>query len=193
MAIALVTDSTACIPSFRLQAAGISVVPVQVVIDDVVYDEGANISAIDVVQAISNSSTVSTSRPSVEGFLQTYRELQAKGFSEIVSIHLSAELSGTYGSAVTAANMVDVPVQVLDSRTVGLGLGFAVIAAAKAARANADIQTVCAIGVQIANESRTWVVVESFEQLRKGGRVSIPQAAIGAALAVKPEIGRAHV
>lgn len=186
MTVALVTDSTACIPSFRLQAGGIFVVPVQVVIDDESFDEGAGVSANTVVQAITNLQNVSTSRPSPARFEELYRSLQEQGYSEIVSVHLSEALSGTYGAAVLAANAVDIPVQVLNSRTVGLGLGFAVLAAAKAARAGADIQSTYAVAIQMANESRTWVVVESFDQLRKGGRVSIPQAAIGAALAVKP-------
>lgn len=186
MTVALVTDSTACIPSFRLQAGGIFIVPVQVLIDDVSFDEGDRVSAASVVHAISNHQSVSTSRPSPQRFEALYRELHQQGYSEIVSVHLSQALSGTYGAAVIAANAVDIPVQVLDSRTVGLGLGFAVLAAAKAARIGADIQSTCAVAIQMANESRTFVVVESFDQLRKGGRVSLPQAALGAALAVKP-------
>ena len=126
MTIALVTDSTACLPPYRVTSLGISVVPVGVVIGDQTYPEGVGINSQGVVAALKAGAEVSTTRPSPEEFSQLYARLNAAGASEIVSIHLSSELSGTYSSAVLAARDAQLPVRVVDSRSVGLGLGSSV-------------------------------------------------------------------
>jgi DegV family protein with EDD domain len=186
MAIALVTDSTSCIPAYRLAADNIRVQPVVVTIGERSFLEGIDIDSQLVLAAIQNGDAVSTSRPNPASFAQTYSQLKAEGFDEIISVHLSAEISGTYEAAVIGARESGINVQVIDSRTVGLGLGFAVLAALDAVRVGVDVPTVCAVAAKVAGDSRTWVVVENLEQLRKGGRVNLAQAAIGSALSVKP-------
>ena len=81
---------------------------------------------------------VSTSRPNPEAILEVYDKLAAEGFEEIVSVHISAELSGTFESAQLAARRASVPVTPVDSRQVGMGTGFAVLAAADAIDDGAD-------------------------------------------------------
>ena len=124
MTVAVVTDSTACLPAYRIEQAKISVVPVQVIIDDRVFSEGIDVTSLAVNTALRDERDVTTSKPSVEAFASLYRELAFKGATEIVSVHLSSELSGTYSSAVLAAREAELPVRVVDSRTIGLGLGF---------------------------------------------------------------------
>lgn len=186
MSIALVTDSTSVIPAYRVKALGIHVVPVVVNIDEDSFAEGLDITTVDVIKALQNGASVSTSRPTPELFAQIYRNLKADGFDEILSIHLSAELSGTFAAAVLGAGLSQIPVQVVDSKAVGLALGFGVIAAAEAISAGADLAAASGIARRTSTHSRTWVVVEDLEQLRRGGRVSSAAAYIGSALAVKP-------
>lgn len=186
MRVALVTDSTSVIPQYRVKALGISVVPVQVNINDESFTEGVEISTAEVIAAIKSGKSVSTSRPTPEQFSQKYVELHAAGFDQIISIHLSADLSGTFDAAVLGSRISQIPVQVIDSRTVGLGLGFGVLAAAEALSRGADMAAAMAIARRSSTHSRTWVVVEDLEQLRRGGRVSAAAALVGSALSVKP-------
>lgn len=186
MNIALVTDSTACLPRYRVEQTGLTVVPVQVVIGDQVYDEGVAINSTAVVGAIRGGAEVTTSRPSPERFAEVYRNLAKQGVEEIVSIHLSSELSGTYSAAVLAARESEIPVRVVDTRSVGLGLGFAVMEAASALRKGEDGAHVADAAGRAGHLSQVWLTVESLESLRKGGRIGLAQAAVGTALAIKP-------
>jgi DegV family protein with EDD domain len=121
--------------------------------------------------------------------VQVYRDLAAAGATGAVSIHLSGELSGTVDAArIAARTMIDegFPVQVLDSRSLGMGLGFAVLAAAHQAIAGADAEQVARLADQVALASRAWLYVDDLEYLRRGGRVNAAVARLGTALAVKP-------
>lgn len=186
MSIAIVTDSTACLPSYRVEQASIRVVPVHVVIDDRVFSEGVDITSLAVNTALRDGRVVSTSKPNAEMFAGVYQELALQGVSEIVSIHLSSELSGTYSSAVLAAREATLPVRVVDSRTVGLGLGFATLAAADAAWAGKELTDVAEVAQRIGRGTRTWLCVDTLEHLRRGGRIGAAQAVVGSVLAIKP-------
>ena len=106
--VVVVTDSTASLPAELAQARGIVVVPLQVVIGAQVLDEGPDGATPEVVaQALRDFVPVSTSRPAPALFAEVYRELAADGVDEIVSIHLSGEMSGTFESAQLAALEVD--------------------------------------------------------------------------------------
>ena len=131
MTVALVTDSTASLPPEVAEECRVSVVPVQVVIDDVSYDEGAEeASPTCVAAALREKRSVSTSRPAPAVFADLYRRLADEGASEILSVHLSSEVSGTLESAQVAARHAPVPVTCVDTRQVGFGTGYAVESAA---------------------------------------------------------------
>src|SRR4051794_16856874 len=134
MPVALVTDSTASLPGEVVAARDITVVPLQVVIGATSYDEAVEGGATPemLAQALHAWTPVSTSRPNPEEMLEVYERLAADGATEIVSIHLSGELSGTFESAQLAARKASVPVLAVDSRQVGMGAGFAVLSAADA-------------------------------------------------------------
>ncbi|MEN9710175.1 MAG: hypothetical protein RL441_167 [Actinomycetota bacterium] len=186
MTVAVVTDSTACLPAYRIEQAKISVVPVQVIIDDRVFSEGIDVSSLAVNTALRDERDVTTSKPSVEAFASLYREIAFKGATEIVSVHLSSELSGTYSSAVLAAREAELPVRVVDSRTIGLGLGFSALAAADAALAGREGSEVVEIAQRVGRATRAWLYVDTLDFLRRGGRIGTAQAVVGAALAIKP-------
>ncbi|WP_033215968.1 DegV family protein [Kitasatospora phosalacinea] len=133
--LALVTDSTAYLPQEAVDRHRIRVVPLSVAVGDEVFAEGVEISPKDVAEALRSRQRVTTSRPSPETFAAAYRAAAEAGARGIVSIHLSAELSGTAEAARLAAPAVRIPVRVVDSRLVGMALGSCVLAAAEAAEA----------------------------------------------------------
>ena len=129
---------------------------------------------------------VRTSRPTPAEFARVYR---ATGATDVVSVHLSGALSGTVEAAVLAAREVapeGIAVRVVDARTIAMGLGFAVLAAAEAAQAGRPPEQVEERARQVARRSRLLFYVDTLEHLRKGGRIGAAAALLGTALSVKP-------
>ncbi len=188
MSVAIVADSTGYLPA-ELVPAGLTVVPVAVVIGGRSRDEGIEISVDEVSDALRRKASVSTSRPAPARFARAYSDLANQGHEAIVSIHLSGELSGTFDAALIGARDAAVPVIAVDSRTVGAALGVAVRTAAEEAANGADAEQAAAAARRRADASRTWIVVDSLDQLRRGGRIGAAQALVGNALMVKPILG----
>jgi len=188
MSVALVTDSTASLPAELAAERAVTVVPLQVVIGATSYDEGTEDGATPemLAEALRAWTPVSTSRPNPDEMLAVYERLAAEGASEIVSIHLSGELSGTYESAQLAARKAPVPVLAVDSRQVGMGTGFAVLAAADARDDGAAGSAVAAAARKRVSTTTSLFYVDTLEYLRRGGRMGAASALIGSALAVKP-------
>lgn len=181
------TDSTSSLPADWLLEQDVTVVPLQVVVGATAYDEGVpgGITADALAEALKSWTPVSTSRPNPEAFLGVYQAL-AKTHDEIVSIHISGELSGTFESAEMAAAKASVPVHVVDSRQVGIGTGFTVMAAAEARAAGCAGAEVAAAASAQGAVTTTLLYVDTLEYLRRGGRVGATAALLGSALAVKP-------
>ncbi len=188
MPVALVTDSTASLSAETAAARGVRVVPLQVVIGATPYDEGVDggVTPQMLADALSAWTPVSTSRPNPETILEAYEDVAAAGATEILSVHLSAELSGTFESAQVAARRASVPVTVVDSRQVGMGTGYAVLAAADAIDEGADAATAAVAARRRAERTTSLFYVDTLEYLRRGGRMGAAAALIGSALAVKP-------
>ncbi|MCI0688040.1 MAG: DegV family protein [Sporichthyaceae bacterium] len=184
--VAVVTDSTAYLPSGLVAAYHLGLVPLHVVIDGKAYDETSQADAAMVADALRRHRAVTTSRPGPQAFLEAYRAAADQGYQAVVSVHLSAQMSGTYESACAAALEAPVPVQVLDSRLLGLGLGFAVLSAATAARDGATIEQVAWAALDRAAATSVYFYVDTLEYLRRGGRIGAARAWLGSALAVKP-------
>lgn len=183
--VALVTDSTASLPDAVVDARGIVVVPLQVVVGDRAVDEG-RACRDTLAEALRAFVPVSTSRPSPDAFAAAYARAVAAGAEAVVSVHLSAELSGTHDSALAAAAGAAVPVQVVDSRQIGLATGFTVLAAADAVAAGADAAEAAAVVRRRAAITSSYFCVDTLEYLRRGGRIGAAAALLGTALAVKP-------
>jgi fatty acid kinase fatty acid binding subunit len=182
--VAVVTDSTSYLPTDL--SGHVTVVPVQVIIGGRCFDEGVDVSPAEVAAALRDWQVVTTSRPSPERFAAAYDAAARAGASAVVSVHLSADMSGTYESAVLAARRADLPVRVVDSRNVAMGLGFAVLAAAECAAAGGDVDAVTAEAEARAAAATTLFYVDTLDFLRRGGRIGAAQAILGQALAVKP-------
>src|SRR5688500_9921243 len=135
----VVTDSTASLPDDLAAAHGVTVVPLQVVVGAMPHAEGTEGATPDTVaEALREFVPVSTSRPAPAAMLEVYERLAAEGATEIVSIHLSSEMSGTFESAQLAAQQASVPVIPVDSRQVGIATGFAVLTAADVVAGGGD-------------------------------------------------------
>ncbi len=187
MPVAVVTDSTAYLPPELVQAHRLTVVPLTVVLNGVEGLEGVEIFPADATRALTGRRvSVSTSRPSPEQFARTYRELLDAGAEGVVSVHLSAGLSGTMEAAELAAAQLGERVTVVDSRSCGMGLGFPAVAAARAAEQGADLADVRAAAVETVARTAIFFYVDTLEFLRRGGRINAAEALLGTALSVKP-------
>ena len=187
MSVAVVTDSTADLPADVVAARRITVVPLVVAINGVEGLEGQDVSPADVARALGGRrETVTTSRPPPAAFARAYRELFDAGAEAVVSVHISAQLSGTADAARLAASELGERVVVVDSRSAGMGLGFAVLAAAAAAAEGAGPGAVRDAALTSAARTDTLFYVDTLEFLRRGGRIGAAAALLGSALSVKP-------
>lgn len=185
--VVVVTDSTASLPAEVAQARAIRVVPLQVVIGAKVLDEGPEGATPEVVaQALRDFVPVSTSRPAPALFAEVYRELESEGVEEIVSIHLSGEMSGTFESAQLAALDVELPVHVVDSGQVGIATGYAALTAADILDAGGTGQQAAEGALARGEAATSLFYVDTLEYLRRGGRIGAAAAIFGSALSVKP-------
>ncbi|GGU41123.1 DegV family protein [Streptomyces lavendofoliae] len=184
--VAIVTDSTAYLPPQTMERHGITAVPLTVVLGDQALEEGTEISARSLALALQKRRSVTTSRPGPEVFAEAYRAAAGRGATAIVSLHLSAEFSGTYDAALLAAKEATVPVRVVDTGMVAMALGFCALAAAEAAETGGSPDEVVAAAEKRAAGTSAYFYVDTLEYLRRGGRIGAAQALLGSALAVKP-------
>jgi DegV family protein with EDD domain len=183
----VVTDSTASLPPEVATERGIVVVPLHVVIGAGVHDEGSpEASPAKLAAALREFVPVSTSRPTPAAFVETYERLAADGATEIVSIHISGDMSGTFESAQLAARQVSVPVTTVDSRQVGIATGFAALTAADVLDAGGSARAAVEAARERAATASSLFYVDTLEYLRRGGRIGAAAALFGGALAVKP-------
>jgi DegV family protein with EDD domain len=181
----VVTDSTAGLSTHEVLRFPLTVVPVQVVIGGTSYDDGAT-SADAVAEALKTFTPVSTSRPAPQTFAEAYAACAAAGAESVVSIHLSGDMSGTVEAAMIGAKESPIPVRVIDSRSIAMGLGFPVLAAAACAAAGENQRAVEAAARVRMSSISAYFYVDTLEYLRRGGRIGAAQALLGTALAVKP-------
>ncbi len=189
MSVAIVTDSTAYLPASVVDAHGIHVVPLHVVIAGTEYSEGVDVSTTEVAAALRAFRPVSTSRPSPQAFLDAYEKAAADGATAVVSIHISSDMSSTVESAHLAARHSPVPVTVVDSRSLGMAMGFGVVSAAELAAEGASAQEVADRALWRCEASTVVFYVDTLEHLRRGGRIGLASAFLGSALAIKPILG----
>ena len=188
MAIRIVTDSTSDLPPALVEQLGVTVVPINVVIDDVNYRDGIDLTPDEFYQRlVAGPRLPTTSQPSVGTFQAAYQEMLGQG-DEIVSIHISGKLSGTVNSAEQAkASLGDsVPIEIIDSNGASIVPSLIVMGAVESARQSSSYQEVAD---QVRRDlSRTSAVfaLDTLEYLQKGGRIGKAQAFVGSLLSVKP-------
>ncbi|MDQ1305846.1 MAG: fatty acid kinase fatty acid binding subunit [Actinomycetota bacterium] len=183
---AVVTDSTAYLPDELVEENGIGLVRLQVIVAGRSYQEGTEIHPAQVAEALREWKVITTSRPTPAEFLTAYTAAAEAGATGVVSVHLSAHMSGTYESAMLAARESPIPVRVIDSGSVGMGLGFVALAAARSARNGDALAEVVEVAERVSAGATVLFYVDTLEFLRRGGRIGGASAALGTALRVKP-------
>ena len=186
--VRIVTDSTADLPADVVQELGITVVPLQVIFGDKAYRDGVDISSEQFFRMLEEASELPrTSQPSAGEFQRAYEAL-ATETGRILSIHVSSGLSGTGQTAQLAARALigRCAIDVIDSGTISMAMGFAVVAAAQAARDGADLEMCAGIARSVLRRQRLAVTVDTLEYLRRGGRIGRAQAFVGGLLRLKP-------
>lgn len=185
MGIRIVTDSTVDLSEESIQEYGIEVVPLSICIDNVTYLDRVNITPTEFISRMKLSAELpKSSQPPVGAFLEVYDRLGADG-SEVLSIHMTGEMSGTVRSAEMAANMSDSEVTVVDSRYITKALSFQVLEAATMAKEGRSMAEILARLDVIRQQTRLFVVVDTLDNLVKGGRIGKGKAWIGSLLKIK--------
>jgi DegV family protein with EDD domain len=189
---AVVTDSAAALPREWVDALAdgrLTVIPMPVMVGDEIYGEGEDDIAETIAVALASGQAVKTSRPSPGQFEQAYRAALERGFEAVVSIHISGELSGTADSARLAATRVGIPVEVVDSRTVGMAQGMGVQSGVEAAAVGLSAAEVRSSVEERLAHTRVFFYVPSLEQLRRGGRIGAAASLLGTMFSIKPLLG----
>lgn len=185
--IAIVTDATADLPNTIVEQRGLHVVPLSVTFGDETFISGRTITSDAFYERLATSrKTPTTAQPTPADFADCYASVAASGVDQILSVHCSSELSGTYDVARTQAPRAPVPVEVVDTRVIGGLLGLAVLAAADAVEEGGSLDDAIGEIGRVRDRGIGLLVVDTLEFLKRGGRLSGPQAAIGTALRVKP-------
>ena len=191
MPVHIVTDSTTDLPASVRAAAAIRVVPLRVHFGDEVFRDRVELSDEAFVSRLERAAELPrTSQPPPGDFEVVYRELLRDPGDQVVSLHLAERLSGTCGSARTAAMAVDPErIRVIDTRTVSLAAGFLVLEAAElAAQGRTAGEIEAQIGARLAGAGGV-AALDTLRYLERGGRIGRVQAVVGSVLSVKPVVG----
>ncbi len=194
MTVRIVTDSTADIPQDQAKAAGITIVPLTVFFGDDAYLDGIELDNAGFYSKLQASKTLPrTSQPSPATFQKAFTHLIDEGADAILSIHLSSKLSGTYQSACTARDTLPdtvkkIPIQIIDSESISVGMARAIMRAAQEAREGLSLPEIKAQVLDELARTRILAVLDTLEYVRRGGRIGGARAMLGNMLSVKPII-----
>ena len=188
MKIAVVTDSTAYLPEQIIEKYSIYTIPLTVTIGEDVYEEEVTLCATEFYDKVRGSGTLpKTSQPPVGKFVELFEQLKAKGYTDVISVHLSSGISGTYNGAIQAGSMVDgLTVHAYDSEIACYVQGFYVIEAARLAQKNIAPEKIIAHLDDVKETVDAYFMVDDLSHLQRGGRLSGAAAMIGSLLQVKP-------
>ncbi|WP_066061285.1 DegV family protein [Neobacillus soli] len=184
--IKIVTDSTLDITREAAEKLGIIVVPLAITIDGETYFERVDLDPVEFIENMSSSKELpKSSQPSVGTFLEVYDQLGREGY-EVLSIHMTGKMSGTVRSAESAAQMSETKVTVVDSRFISKALSFQVKEAAALAEQGKSMEEIVDRLETIREHTKLYIMVDTLENLVKGGRIGKGKAFIGSLLNIKP-------
>jgi DegV family protein with EDD domain len=189
---AVVCDSTAYLPAELVAERGIQVISLYVSLD------GNQRREVDITDCAAfyeelraSQSGATTSQPSIGDFIAVYEPLLEAG-KEVVSIHISAGISGTFEAAGQARERLveegkgGERIRLMDSRSAAGGMGLCALGAASAAAAGGDAEAAVAQAEEVRQALKMWFAIDTLEYLRRGGRIGGARAWIGSALKIKP-------
>lgn len=187
--IRIVTDSTADLSQELVERYQIKVVPLDVLIEGTAYKDKIDLTNEEFYGILRSMKDLpTTSQPSPAVFADVYRELAAEGAEHIISIHISSDLSGTYQSSVLAAGMVEQEVVVhnFDSRSATMGLGLVVLSAARMVEEGYSVEEILDSVKVIIQKLDLYFLLDSLDNLHKGGRIGKASHLFGSLLNIKP-------
>lgn len=187
----VVTDSSCDLPQDVVDELDITIVPLSIRFGEDEFIDRVELSTNEFwAKCAASDELPETAAPSPGAFEQAYREAAAAGASGVVTVVLSGDLSATIEAARSGARAVEdlIPVEVIDSRTVTLGLGTLAVLAAEAARDGADLATITSLVERAAPLTRVHGALDTLENLKKGGRIGAAQSLLGSLLSIKPLI-----
>src|SRR3954468_640427 len=193
-AVKVVTDSAADLEDDVAADLDIAVVPLSIRFGSEEYVDRVTLSPQEFYDKMATSSALpETAAPSPGAFEQTFRAALEAGAPGVVCVNLSGALSATIQSAQNAARAIaesgaDMPIKIVDSRSVTGGLGSQVVAAARAARDGATVDDVAALAEDMVARTRVFGALDTLDNLKKGGRIGNAQAFLGSLLSIKPLI-----
>ncbi|MGX7417749.1 DegV family protein [Carnobacterium gallinarum] len=183
--IKIVTDSTVQLSKAEIEKYQITVVPLNAMIDSVVYVDEETITKEEFLEKMNASTELpKTSQPAIGSFVDAYQKLSADG-SQVLSIHVTEKLSGTVQAAHQASNLTKGKITVIDSKFIDRAMAFQVIAAAKMAQAGADLAEILAKLDTIRNKTDLYICVVNLDNLIKGGRIGHTMGKISNFLNIK--------
>lgn len=200
MKIAVVTDSTSDIPANIAKKNKISVVPLNLHVENKTYLDNIDISADELYEMLPSSSVApTTSAPSAGTFIEVYENL-LKSYDQIISIHISSKLSLTHGSAVSAAKEINKKkklVEVINSETASMALGLTTIIVAETIKKNnISLHEAGELSKNLSKKSTFLGMVPTLKYLVRGGRIGKAKGFVGSLLKFKPILtmqdGEAH-
>jgi len=187
--IALLTDSTCDIPAEWRQQYGITVIPLTIVFGEQTYLDGVDLPARDFYARLGTAPPhPTTSQPTASAFLEAYRRLAEQGATQIVVFTISSAMSGTIDSARSAAQEAPLPVEVVDSKTNSMGLGWQVIAAARVRESGGTLEQMLAAAQRVREREAYYISLDTIEYLAKGGRIAGAARFLNTVLQIKPMI-----
>lgn len=195
--VRIVTDSTADLPHELAHNLGISIVPLNVIFGDEQFADGVDLTGPEFYAKLGSIKGLPTTAQPAPGLFSNLYELLTSDGSDVLSIHLSSELSGVVNSAKLAADSVGLleppdgspRVCVLDSRALSMCLGWMAVYAARAAHAGASLTEIEALVRDMIPRVHIFGAFDTLDMLQRGGRIGMAQAFLGNMLAVKPIIG----
>lgn len=189
MTVKIVTDSSCDLPDALVKELGIEVVPLKIRFGDEELVDRVDLSSSEFWARCSTSAELpSTAAPAPGAFEEVFRAAAAGGAEGVVCVNLSSKLSATGEAAQAAARAVAdvVPVKVVDSLSVTLGLGMIAVESARRAAAGAGLDQIVALAEDMARRTKVFGSLDTLEYLKKGGRIGAAQALLGSILSIKP-------
>ncbi len=184
--IKIVTDSTMDMADELINKLGIEVVPLAITINGETYLDRVELDPVDFIKKMSGSKELpKSSQPSTGAFLEVYDRLGEEGY-EVLSIHMTGKLSGTVRSAESAAQMTNTKVTVVDSKFISKALSFQVKEAAEMANKGKSLEEIKERLEAVRDHTKLYIMVDTLENLVKGGRIGKGKAFIGSLLNIKP-------
>lgn len=187
--VIIVTDSTADIPADLTKELGIHVVPLKIHFGEDSYEDGVDLSAGEFYEKLSKESVMpTTSQPTPNQFEEVYRSLYKEENKDIISIHLSSKMSGTFQSAYIAQQTIgeEIPLEVVDSKRASYALGVIAVEAAQLAAAGSAKAEIMERINEMLQETKVYFMVDTLEYLKKNGRIGKASALMGSLLKIKP-------